>query len=117
MSRVVVVRLRAALIAAAGLGLGLGVLGACMSTGLPVATASDAARAQVGLAELQRGRSLVAIKCGGCHKAPLPNEQPAANWPGELDAMTVRSHIDAEQRRLIESYLVTMATRPVTASR
>ncbi len=78
---------------------------------LPVATAGDAARAGVELAELERGRSLVAAKCSGCHRTPQPAEHRSADWPRSLDEMGTRSHLDIAQRRAIERYLVTMAPR------
>jgi mono/diheme cytochrome c family protein len=94
------VTLAGALIAAVGCG-----------PGLPVATSGDAVRAGVGLDELQRGRSLVAAKCGGCHRPPMPTEHRTHDWPHMLDEMAARSHLDLAQHRLIEQYLVTMAGR------
>jgi nitrate/TMAO reductase-like tetraheme cytochrome c subunit len=85
-------------------------LAAC-GTGLPVATAGDAARAGIELAELQRGRSLVAAKCGNCHRPPAPDEHRTSDWPHMLDEMAARSHLDDAQQHLIEQYLVTMAHR------
>ena len=88
-----------------------GALAGCGST-LPVATAGDAARAGVELAELQRGRSLVGAKCGGCHRTPLPTDHRAAEWPHMLDEMSARAHLDPAQRDAIERYLITMAEHP-----
>jgi hypothetical protein len=79
--------------------------------GPPTATALDASRAHVQLSELQQGRSLLLSKCGGCHRTPLPTEHRADEWPVKLEEMTGRAHLDASQRRLIETYLVTMSTR------
>ena len=79
----------------------------------PVATAADAQRANVELAALQEGRTLLLRKCGGCHRAPMPREHAAARWPGKLDEMAVRSNLDAVQRRAIEQYLVVMADAPI----
>lgn len=77
----------------------------------PQATAIDAQRGHVQLAELQEGRHLLVSKCGGsCHAAPLPSAVPADQWPVKLDEMAARAHLDPEQRRLIQQYLVTMAT-------
>jgi hypothetical protein len=81
------------------------------ATSLPVATSGDAARAGVQLADLQQGRSLVAAKCGNCHRPPAPAEHRTGDWPHMLDEMTVRSHLDLAQRHLIEQYLVTLAAR------
>ena len=78
----------------------------------PAATARDADRSHVELAELQRGRELLVHKCGGsCHQVPLPTAHAAAEWPRKLDEMSERAGLDRTQRRLIEQYLVTMATR------
>jgi len=78
---------------------------------LPVATAGDAARAGVQLAELQQGRSLVAAKCGSCHATPQPTEHRAGEWPRMLDEMARRSNLDGSQRQVMREYLVTMASR------
>jgi len=88
----------------------LGLLVGCQSS-LPTATAIDASRARVELADLQHGRSLVVSKCGGCHRPPQPSEHRANEWPGMLDEMAARANLDFMQRRLIEGYLVTMAMR------
>src|SRR5215475_14195046 len=99
MSRVVL-----ASIVLAGLGAGCG--GA-----LPVATEGDAARAGVALAELQQGRSLVAARCSGCHRAPQPAERKIGEWPKLIDEMSRRAHVDGSERQAIQLYLVTMAAR------
>jgi len=88
----------------------LGVLAGCQPS-LPTATAIDASRAHVELADLQHGRSLVVSKCGGCHRPPLPTDHGAHEWPEKLDEMSARANLDFMQRRLIEGYLVTMAMR------
>lgn len=75
----------------------------------PPATALDASRAHIELAELQRGRSLLVSKCGGCHRPPLPADHRGGSWPEKLDEMSPRAHLDVLQRHLIEAYLVTMA--------
>ena len=91
------------------LGLALG-LAACHSAP-PRATALDAQRGNVELAELQRGRALMVTKCGNCHRPPLPSEHPAASWPEKLDEMASRANLDGDQRRLIQQYFVVMAQR------
>jgi hypothetical protein len=95
----------------------LGALAAGCGGGLPPATPGDAMRAHVQLADLEHGRSLVSAKCGGCHAPPLPAAHAGGDWPRSLDEMAVRSHLDVAQRQLIEVYLVTMSTRPLTAAR
>ena len=77
----------------------------------PQATALDAERAHVALDELQHGRALLLTKCGGaCHAAPLPSAEAPAAWPAKLDEMSERAGLGPEQRRLIETYLVVMAS-------
>ena len=76
---------------------------------LPTATAIDASRAHVELADLQNGRSLVVSKCGACHRPPMPADHGANEWPVMLDEMAGRAHLDFMQRRLIQEYLVAMA--------
>ncbi len=84
------------------------VLGGCGGAP-PVATAGDAARAHVELADLEHGRTLMLSKCGACHVAPMPARHAAVDWPRSIAQMTDRSKLDATQRHLIELYLVTMA--------
>jgi hypothetical protein len=89
----------------------LAVLAACR-VAPPQATAGDADRAHVALAELQQGRTLLMQKCGNsCHVAPLPSQHTALEWPAKLDEMSARAGLDLGQRHLIEQYLVTMALR------
>ena len=75
----------------------------------PQATAIDAQRAHVELAQLQTGRSLLVKKCSGCHATPRPTEHPSAQWPLKLDEMSERAHLDISERGMIEEYLVVMA--------
>lgn len=77
----------------------------------PKATPADAQRANVQLAELQDGRTLMVRKCGGCHAPPLPREHAAGEWPTKLDEMAERSKLDPKQRYLIQQYFVVMAVR------
>jgi len=93
-----------------GSALALGTLSAC-GAAPPVATAGDAARANIALGDLQQGRTLLIRKCGNCHQPPLPASQPIAQWPAKVDAMAARSKLEAGQRELIEQYLIAMATR------
>ncbi|HWU91572.1 MAG TPA: hypothetical protein VN253_30100 [Kofleriaceae bacterium] len=75
----------------------------------PIATTDDARRANVELATLQEGRQLLLRKCGNCHRAPLPADHAAHEWPGKLDEMSARANLNPGQRRAIEQYLVAMA--------
>lgn len=89
--------------------LGIAGAAACTRATPPHATAIDAERGHVELADLQRGRALLVRKCGGaCHQPPLPEAHSAATWPLLLDEMAVRSNVDVAQRRLILNYLVVM---------
>jgi hypothetical protein len=89
----------------------IGALAGCGVSSPPVATPLDASRAHVELAELERGRSLLVSKCGGCHRTPLPASYRQDLWPGKLDEMSSRANLDVAQRHLIEAYVVTMAAR------
>jgi uncharacterized membrane protein len=71
----------------------------------PRATAGDAARANVALAELQQGRTIVVGKCAACHAPPMPTDA----WQPWMDDMAERAKLDANQRRLAEQYLTVMA--------
>ena len=94
---------------ASGFGL-IAVIAAACGGAPPQATALDAQRANVALAELNEGRTLLVQKCGAsCHKVPLPSEHSALEWPRKLDEMSTRAGLDVRQRSLIELYLVTMA--------
>jgi hypothetical protein len=85
---------------------------ACAPRMPPPATAGDAERAHVELAELQQGRTLLVQKCGNsCHATPLPASHRASEWPAKLGEMAERSHLRPMQRALIEKYLVTLASR------
>lgn len=83
----------------------------CMRAMPPVATVHDADRGRVELADLERGRSLLIQKCSGsCHRAPMPLDHTAAEWPISLAEMSQRAGLSDQQRILIERYLVTMAS-------
>jgi hypothetical protein len=87
-------------------------LAACAPRTPPAATASDASRANIELAELQQGRTLLISKCGSsCHTTPMPADHSVLEWPHKLDEMSGRAHLEPMQRALIEKYLVTMAQR------
>ena len=95
---------------AASLVLVLGLVG-CAPRQPPSVTANDAQRGNVELAELQQGRKLLIGKCTNCHRAPMPNEHTALEWPQKLDEMAARASLDMGEQKLIEKYLVTMSTR------
>ncbi|MCX5741566.1 MAG: hypothetical protein NT062_03600 [Proteobacteria bacterium] len=83
----------------------------------PVATPADALRANVPLAQLAQGRTLLIQKCGGCHKPPLPGDHAAHEWPTSLAEMSGRAKLDGAQQHAIETYLLAMLARPQTAAR
>ena len=83
----------------------------CVGMSPPPASAIDASRAHIELADLQSGRSLLLSKCGGCHRPPMPAERRPHDWPVTLNDRSSRAHVDGTERHLIEEYLVTMAAR------
>lgn len=83
----------------------------CARRSPPHATAADAERANVELAELQQGRKLLLGKCAGCHKTPMPSDYRPADWPKHMDEMAPKAKLALAQRALIEKYLVTMSTK------
>lgn len=76
-----------------------------------MATAGDAQRGNVELADLQQGRKLLLGKCAGCHQTPMPDDHSAAEWPKMISEMAQRAKLDRAQIALLERYLVTMSTR------
>ncbi len=91
--------------------LALGALLAACGMAPPKASPADAQRANVQLAELQDGRTLMVRKCGGCHAPPLPKDHTAYEWPSKLDEMADRSKLRSDERHLIQQYFVVMSTR------
>ncbi len=104
--------------ALAGLGLAMVAafaIGACATGRMaPVASPADLARGasqyhDLTAADLDQGRSLFTNRCGSCHRLPSPASQTAADWPRHIDEMRARAHLDDQQTRLVERYLVTMS--------
>ena len=75
----------------------------------PQATAIDAQRGHVELAQLQEGRSLLVKRCSGCHNTPSPVDHASGEWPRKLGEMSERAHLGLSEREMIEKYLVVMA--------
>jgi hypothetical protein len=100
-----------------GLAIGLGAAAAGCGMGPPPVTPADAMRANVQLADLEQGRSLLISKCGGCHRTPVPAEHVAADWPKQLDDMAVRANLKPVQQQLIGQYLAAMAAPARSAQR
>lgn len=66
----------------------------------------------VSVDELEHGRSLLISKCGNrCHKAPMPTDKTADEWPKALDEMAPRAALEGPDRQAIEQYLRAMARR------
>lgn len=84
---------------------------ACAPRLPPQATAADAERGNLALADLQQGRKLLLAKCAGCHKTPMPSDYAPADWPKHVDDMAPKAKLDETQRQLIERYLITMSTK------
>jgi mono/diheme cytochrome c family protein len=108
--------MRRALWSGAALALGILVVAGCTPV-LPAPTGPDAVRARAtwpdaSLAELSRGRDLLRSHCAACHQVPAPRSHAAVAWPGLVDKMAERAHLNDEERELIVRYLVTMASAP-----
>jgi cytochrome c5 len=89
---------------------------ACARVQMPHATPADAARGGarfpgVTVSELEQGRSLYVSKCSACHQPVEPTRLRPEEWPGHVEEMRGRAHLDAEQARLVEQYLVTMSSQ------
>lgn len=82
---------------------------ACGGPSLPVATEADAARVQIGKAELDRGRALLIDKCSGCHITPAPSDHSAASWPGHVADMEARAKLADGEASLITQYVTAFA--------
>lgn len=93
------------------LAISLLLVAACATRRPPVVTPADAARANVPIAELEQGRTLLIRKCGGCHVTPMPHEYSPAEWPSKIGEMSERANLDPAQIALLERYLVTMTRK------
>ncbi|MFL5322493.1 MAG: hypothetical protein ACJ790_22730 [Myxococcaceae bacterium] len=96
-------------IAAVGMALAFS---AC--AGLRHATEADLPRAHVKfpnatLSSLNEGRQIYAARCSGCHTLFLPESRTAPEWNDMVDEMAKDAHLSANDRALIEQYLVTFA--------
>ena len=90
--------------------LALVLLAGCAAAMPPAATAMDADRVHVQLADLQKGRDLLVSKCGAsCHATPLPAQHPRGAWPQKLGEMSERAGLVPAERTLIEQYLTAMS--------
>jgi mono/diheme cytochrome c family protein len=92
-------------------------LAGCAGTALPRPTDAHAAAAQgrwpgLSTADLARGRELYAARCSSCHVPVQPTAVPASEWPGHVEEMAERAHLDQNERQLVIAYVVTMAQKP-----
>jgi hypothetical protein len=106
-------KFKAAVLAALAVTLASACLTAGMGT-LPVAGPTDLARGagrypDLTASELASGRTLVVGRCSSCHQTPDPASKSPDAWPGQVAAMKRRAHLDEDQQRAVERYLVTMS--------
>jgi len=72
---------------------------------------SQAHGADVGMEQLQAGRSSYVSKCAGCHHLHRPEEYAPPEWPELVAKMSARARLTADERRLIASYLSATSAR------
>ena len=60
--------------------------------------------------ELEHGRTVYLHKCSGCHLPPAPGSQTPESWPGHIEEMRERAHLEPGEVALIEKYVVTLAS-------
>jgi hypothetical protein len=105
-------RARAAIVSGAALAL----VACAAATGAPPVTPADAGRASqrwpgTDQAQLEAGRALYVERCSSCHVPPAPTSVPADRWPGEVAEMKERAGLSDDEARLVERYLITVASR------
>lgn len=61
---------------------------------------------------LEEGRTKYATKCSGCHSLPMPASRAPSDWPSMLDEMEDEAKLTAQDRELIERYLLTLSSKP-----
>jgi hypothetical protein len=84
---------------------------------VPVAGPTDLARgserySDLTAGDLEAGRTVLVGRCSSCHQTPDPSSQTAQAWPAQVAQMKTRAHLDANQVRAVERYLVTMSLQP-----
>jgi cytochrome c553 len=99
----------------------LGTAVLCCAPALVRPTESDGLRAAArwqgsGLAELEKGRAVYVARCGKCHELVLPEENAAEDWPRLVGRMSEKAKLAAEDRQLVERFLVTLAERTAERS-
>ena len=93
---------------------------ACAGKLPPPATPADVQWAQAqwptvaagAAGELEAGRQVLLGKCVDCHRAPLPEEYSSQAWPGYITEMAPRAKLTAEDRNVLEKYVLTLSRKP-----
>ena len=49
-------------------------------------------------------------RCSGCHSLPMPDAKDEAQWAKVLDEMSKEAKLTANERVLVERFLLTMRT-------
>jgi cytochrome c5 len=94
-------------------------MAACAAKAPPPASPADVQWAQskwpaMSPGDLESGRQVLVGKCAGCHRVPLPEEYSPAAWPGYISEMAARAKLTADDRSVLERYVVTLARDPAT---
>jgi mono/diheme cytochrome c family protein len=84
---------------------------ACAHASAPEPTEADAVRVGTPLDELVAGRRLYVGHCGSCHVVPQPSDHSATAWPGHVAEMRERAGLSVDESKLVERYVITMASR------
>jgi hypothetical protein len=96
-------------------------LGSC-GTALPVAGESDFKGMDkkytgIMLDSLNRGRSVYAQNCSGCHLPISPRNHTGEEWKHSLQAMSERAHLTQADKEQILTYLRFFARKEARAAR
>ena len=81
---------------------------------IPLPRTTDAAAAQASwpgtsTADLERGRRVYVVRCGGCHLAHVPGERRPHDWPALVDKMAERAKLSTAERTDVVRYLSVMS--------
>ena len=94
----------------------LGVSACAGGNALPKTTALDVTRAEqlwpgATAEQLSHGRTLYLGHCTSCHLPVAPSTVSAREWPSHVREMKTRAGLSDAEIRLVERYLVTIASR------
>ena len=103
-------------------GLLLDLVGCGARVQMPFATQPDVDRARqaelaslsLTLSDLEDGRALYMSRCTACHSPVDVYSYSPEEWVVKVAEMTKESRVTAEDAKLIETYIVVMASRPRT---